>query len=545
MRRALLNGCAAAVLLAAIGPDAASRARAGAGAATELPPPGATMRPPGSPAELPRVQVEMAPAAPAGAVRVVGPRDDLQSAVDAALPGDVIALDPAGTFGPLRLPRKSGSDWVTIRTSVPDGAFPAPGTRVGPAHAALMPKIEADSGSAITTAAGAHHYRFIGIEVRPSPGAFLYNLVELGTRESFVEAMPHHIVFERCYLHGDPQAGGRRGIALNVQHGAVVDSYLADFREQGADSQAIAGWNGLGPFAIVNDYLEAAGENVMFGGADPSIKNLVPSDIEIRANHFAKPLAWQGTSWTVKNLFELKNARRVLVERNLFENNWVHSQAGFAILLTVRNQDGSAPWSVVEDVTFASNVVRHSASGVQILGRDDNRPSQQARRLHIRNNLFEDIGSARWGGGGRLFQLVAQADDVVIEHNTALHTGNIVTTEQGPHTGFVYRDNIAAHNDYGIIGTGTPPGFPTLSAYFPDVVIRRNVIAGGQAGAYPQDNFFPSSLAEVGFVDLAGGDFRLGPKSPFRRAATDGKDVGVDFDELAARSAAQAQGRPR
>ena len=50
-------------------------------------------------------------------------------------------------------------------------------------------------------------------------------------------------------------------------------------------------------------------------GADPTIKDLVPSDIEIRRNHLAKPLAWkagepayEGRKWSVKNLLELKEA---------------------------------------------------------------------------------------------------------------------------------------------------------------------------------------------------------------------------------------------
>jgi hypothetical protein len=94
-------------------------------------------------------------------------------------------------------------------------------------------------------------------------------------------------------VHGDRLRGARRGIAMNARDVLVVDSYFADFKEVGVDSQAIAGWNGPGPFALVNNYLEAAGENVMFGGADPTIKDLVPSDIEIRRNHLAKPLAWK------------------------------------------------------------------------------------------------------------------------------------------------------------------------------------------------------------------------------------------------------------
>jgi hypothetical protein len=539
MPRAVLTGASLVLLLSACALHLCARATPGGAASL----PAEAERPPGSPPELPRVAVERPAAAPAGPVRVVRADEDLQVALDEALPGDVLALDPAGVFGPVRLPRKDGDAWITIRTGVADGAFPPPGTRVDPRHALLMPKIESASGSAISVAPGAHHYRFIGIEVRPRSGVFLYDLVALGRDETSLDAMPHHIIFERCYLHGDPRLGGRRGIALNSRHTAVVDSHLSDFKERGADSQAIAGWSGPGPFSILNNYLEGAGENVIFGGADPPIANLVPSDIEIRGNHFAKPLRWkpgepgyEGTPWTVKNLFELKNARRVLVEGNVLENNWVSAQDGFALLFTVRNQDGRSPWSVVEDVTFRNNVVRHSASGLYILAHDNNHPSLQAKRILLRNNLFEDIGGPRWGGGGRLFQVIAQSADVVIEHNTALHTGNVITADQGPHLRFVYRDNIAPHNEYGIIGADNPPGMRSVSAYFPDGEVRRNVIAGAPAAAYPPDNFYPPSLAEVGFVDAAGGDYRLGPGSPYKGAATDGKDVGVDFGELTGRT---------
>src|SRR5207245_7659455 len=155
----------------------------------------------------------------------------------------------------------------------------------------------------------------------------------LGNRPAKPADLPHDLIFDRVYVHGTLQANLRRGIALNSASTAIIGSHIADVHEVDADSQAIAGWDGPGPFRIVNNYLEGAGENVMFGGADPSIHGLVPSDIEVRRNHFAKPLAWkaggpayEGTPWTVKNLFELKNARRVLVESNLFERNWVHAQ---------------------------------------------------------------------------------------------------------------------------------------------------------------------------------------------------------------------------
>ena len=73
----------------------------------------------------------------------------------------------------------------------------------------------------------------------------------------------------------------------------MLNSFISDIKAVNADSQAIVGYNGEGPFTIENNYLEAAGENVMFGGSDPAVTNLVPSDIVLRRNHLFKPLAWR------------------------------------------------------------------------------------------------------------------------------------------------------------------------------------------------------------------------------------------------------------
>src|SRR5262249_26656578 len=336
--------------------------------------------------ERPRTYVDTTDVRPTGRTIAVPAGGNFQSALDVAQPGDVITLEAGATYrGPFTLPKKAGTGWIIVRTSAPDSSLPSLGTRVTPVYAHVMPKVVvgAGVGGAIQTAPGAHHFRFIGIEVGPASGTFVSNLVELGSGTATnLTMLPHDIVIDRCYLHGNPTLGGRRGVALNGKAIAVIDSYLADFKEVGADSQAIAGWNGPGPFKIVNNHLEGAGENVMFGGGDPAIRDLVPSDIEIRQNHFFKPLSWRkgdlsyaGTQWSIKTLFELKNARRVLVDRNIFENIWLADQAGFAVQLTVRNQYGGAPWSTIEDVTFTGNIVRHSGSGISILGTDDPNPS--------------------------------------------------------------------------------------------------------------------------------------------------------------------------
>ena len=492
---------------------------------------------------LPRVYIDSTYVSPTGKTIAVAAGGNFQAALVAARPGDVITLAAGATYrGPFTLPKKPGAGWITVRTSGPDSSLP-PGTRVTPAHAALMPKLVAASGSVITTAAGAHHYRFIGMEVSPAPGVFLYNLITLASPDGSAAGLPHDIIFDRSYLHGDPAKGTRRGIALNSGATAVIDSHLAAFKEVGADSQAICGWNGPGPFKIVNSYLEGAGENVMFGGADPSIYGLVPSDIEIRRNHFAKPLTWKighpeyaGIPWSVKNLFELKNAQRVLVEGNLFERNWAHAQVGFAIVLKSVNQDGKAPWSITQDIDFKNNAVRHSGSAVNILSRDTTWPSgsQQARRIAIRNNLFTDIGGPEWRGDGRLFQLLEGVADVVIEHNTAFQTGPIIMAEGAPNTGFVYRHNITLHNEYGVKGTGSGVGIPTLVRYFPGAVFEGNVLMGQPtfSSLYPPGNYFPPTLGAVGFSDLAAGDYRLAPSSPYKRRASSGGDIGVDIAAL-------------
>ena len=498
------------------------------------------------------------------AVPVRPPRDrrpltsaELQQALDAARPGDSIILPQDGVFvGPFRLPPKDGEGWIEVRgeeTRTEPGTRLRPGTagsRIGPADRGSrgLPWLIAEKGSVIVAEPGAHHYRFIGLEISPAPGTFLYDVIDLGSTATSLETMPHHITIERSYIHGDPEKGSRRGVALNGANLAVVDSHLSDFKEVGADSQAICGWSGPGPFRIENNYLEGAGENVMFGGGDPRLPGLVPSDIVIRGNHFAKPRTWRredaryaGVPWTVKNLFELKNARRVTVQGNLFEYNWAHGQDGMAILFTVRNQDGGSPWAVIEDVLFADNVVRHVAGGIYILGRDNNYESQPTRRIVIRNNLFLDVGGT-WGSG-RLLQIVDASEEVTFAHNTAFQTGTAIHADGQPHSGFVFRDNIVPHNTYGVIGSGFGIGRPSLEHYFPGAVFEGNVLVGGNPASYPAGNFFPGDFSQVRLAEVNGPGARLLAESPFRGRATNQADPGVNVEALGAAFAAAGDGR--
>ncbi|MGE0446488.1 MAG: hypothetical protein AB7P99_14775, partial [Vicinamibacterales bacterium] len=371
------------------------------------------------------------------------------------------------------------------------------------------------------------------------------DLVLLGgsASQTQISQMPHDLVFDRVYLHGDPALGQKRGIAANSGTTHIVNSHISDIKAIGMDSQAICGWNGAGPFVIENNYIEAAGENIMFGGADPSIWNLVPSDITVRRNLLTKPLAWRGEKWSVKNAFELKNARRVLVEGNVIEHVWQASQAGIAVLLTVRNQNGRAPWSVVEDVVIRYNVVRHAGGAFNITGYDDLRPSAQSSRIQIAHNVVYDIDGGRWGGSGRFLQIGNQPRDITVEHNTVIHTGNVITAYGKPIEGFVFRSNMLRHNTYGVTGDGQSPGNGTLQAYFPGARFEDNVLAGGRASSYPASNHFPTVAEfEASFTNIGEGDFTLVPGSSFRNSGG-GSALGADVSALASARGLAAQGQ--
>jgi hypothetical protein len=461
-------------------------------------------------------------------IRYVAAGQSLQQALNEAILGDTIILQAGATFtGNFILPNKTtGTGWITIQSSLID-ALPPVGQRVTPTHAPSMAKLRSPNGAAvIATATGAHHYRLIGLDIAAPAGVYTMNLILLGTlTETTPAQLPHSIVLDRLYIHGDARVGGKRGISLNSAGTMIMNSWISDIKSTTQDAQAIGGWNGTGPYEIVNNYLEASGENVMFGGATTSIPNVVPSDITLRQNHFSKPLSWKignpsygGTAWMVKNLFELKNARRVVLEGNLFENCWAHAQAGFAIQLTVRTEDGNVPWAVVEDVVFRNNWMRNVAHVINI-GGTDGTYGGVARRISLTDNVFETVG-------GRFLQLLNGANYVTADHNTIFHSGLLVSFDGTPSYGFVYRNNISGRGSNGIFGSGKAEGVVSLAYYAPESVVTKNLIGGASASAYPTENYFPNSIYDARFVNAAG-SYSLASDSPYRALGTDGKDLGA------------------
>jgi hypothetical protein len=474
---------------------------------------------------------------------------DLQSAINAAAPGDTILLPAGAVFtGNFILPAKSGSAFITIRSASPDSSLPAAGVRITPQDAGLLPQVRSDhNGAAFLTAPGASYWRLQFIEVLPSESTSSANLIELGSADSSQSSLsqvPQSLVIDHCYIHGVDAWDQRRAIALNSGDTQIVDSYISDIKGVNEDTQAIAGWNGPGPYLIENNYVEAAGENILFGGSDPLISSLVPSNITIRRNLVSKPLAWQTSSYTLKNLIELKNAQSVTIEGNTIENNWSAGQQGYSIVITPRNQDGTAPWSVVQNITIRNNVIHHVAAVFNILGWDDQNSSQQTNSIVISNNLVYDVSSAydtSLNPANGWFALIGNGPNgVTIDHNTVDNDGDDTiclysgTTAAGQYvSGLQITNNLLRDNAYGIFGGDSQEGNRSLAMYAPNAYVAGNTIGGASAQLYPAGNVYPS-LAEwiAGFVSESGADYHLNSTAPWRGSALDGTDPGVAFTAL-------------
>jgi hypothetical protein len=516
---------------------------------------------------------------------------DLQAAINSAVPGDTITLAPNGTYSApeggfvLKNKNTSSTSWIIIRSSSTDfdstGPIPT-GTRVDGTSATQtgqMPKIlsQVNNTPAISTEAGAHHYRLVGLEltfasnVTQSTGA----TVQLGADyESISANVPSYMIVDRCYVHGKDAGNYKRGVALQGKQMAIVDSYISNFKGD-FDTQAICGTNGEGPFGIYNNYLEASGENIMFGGDDPAILNLVPSDIEIKRNLLTKNINWQNAAGiTVKNLFELKNARRVLFDGNILDKCWSGQGQDYAINIKSVDQDegGNCNWCISEHVTLSNNKIRNVANAIDIGGRQG--VTQSVNHVKIYNTLIYNL-LPTWGHPyGMQFLIRGGANYVKIIHVTSEGSAVIIQPEDNSEVNpnLTLRDNIFERGSYGIksnsegtsalsttfgpltatsyqknllINTSDEPGNPdptqtatdtTLVSRYPNPCTTPNTACAAA------DTFVASTWSNVGFVDRANGNYRLGAGSPFKGKASDGKDIGVDQDAIEAAIGSQPSG---
>jgi hypothetical protein len=481
-------------------------------------------------------------------IRVSG-SDNLQSVLDSVRPGDHVLLERGArfvgnyTFGP----RSGGIDggWITVET---ENAAPAEGVRVTPGtatgYAALIsPTIL----PALATNGAASRWRFIGIELTNDPSMAVVNgTVQLGdasAEQNSLDKVPTDIILDRVYVHAPDATDDRRCVTVNSARTAVIDSYIAGCKSA-FDAQAIAGTNGPGPFKISNNYLEASGENIAFGGADPGIQNLVPSDIEIRRNYFTKPMSWKDSQWLVKNLLELKVGRRVLIDGNVMENAWPAAQAGFAFVLWSVNQNGNCPWCVTEHVTIQNNIIRNIASGFQLTARWTGQPSLIMNHIAIRNNVIMGLNNPNVAAGSsRLYQIGDAIPQLIIEHNTGFAPdAGFLWGGDAPLPSHIIRNNLTGGGWYPIYTAFGQGSLAWNREAGPGSDFSGNVVALASTNGAIPNNYYPASMDEIGLTGGAGSaynpfaslqDLALSSSSPYKAHGTDGNDPGADIAAVA------------
>ena len=560
------------------------------------------------PAELPRVSVSSAMAdTPApGSTIFVNAGGDFQAALNRAHCGDTIQLQAGATFsGTFDFPAKTcdNNHWIVVRSSAPDSSLPAEGQRMTPCYSGVtslpgrpaysctssqnvLAKIQlpSDGGSPVTFLSGANHYRLLGLEItRPAGGRGAPTLLVFDQ-----SGAGDHIILDRVWLHGTAHDDTRVGFLLKgSNYVAIVDSYLNDFHctsSRGActDAHAIGGGNGDhqdGPYKIENNFLEASGESIMFGGGAATV---TPTDIVIRRNHFFKPMQWMkgqpafvggvsGNPFIVKNHLELKNAVRVLIEANLMENSWGgFTQTGRAIVLSPKNQRNKknvyvCPLCQVTDVTIRYVRIAHAGGGMAfVTGCDlgcqntkDGINGGQALaggRFSIHDVVLDDI-SRSYVGSGTLFELQNgwlknPLNNVTINHVTGfpdedshlLSMGNLISNP--PMTGLVFTNNMVLTGRYPIWATGGgqescaysgTPAQKIANCFTTDKFASNALIATPDAfppSSWPAGNFFPPKANDAQFVryrQFGGGDYELKTNSPYKNAGSDGRDLGADI----------------
>lgn len=386
--------------------------------------------------------------------------DDLQAAMQQSVGGDTLALQAGVTFrGTFAPPPRDIPVRVTSTAALPD-------RRIAVEDDALLPRIESPSADPAIVAHQTRNWIFDGVRLMPTREG-LYNVVWV-ERASRIE-------FDRVLFLGGTY-GQRRVILGNGADISVRRSHFSNVFRIGDESNAFCAYSGAGPYTIQNNYFEVAGINILFGGSNSATSADVPANILVEGNHCTKRLSWRNVA-TVKNLFELKQAKRALIRHNVFEHNWTDAQNGFGILFTVRNDDGGAPWAVVEDIVFEQNIVRGTEHAFNILGYDSYQASGRATGITIRHNTIETPG--------RFLQIGGEVGHLTVTNNQVqngdfammLYAGDVWPAPEGltqPRPArfaaerLVYADNVLANAEP--FGDGVGPGPVALATFVKEFV---------------------------------------------------------------------------
>lgn len=525
--------------------------------------------------------------------------------------GTDIRLAAGGTYsGGFTLTAKNCADnaWIYIRTA-PAGNLPAEGTTTCPQYSNVSSL--ADYGTlncaASTVAATAKintsspiilsgdHIRMENVEIA-NTGSTGINLVNTSGNK---------IVLDRIWFHGSPGLDTARAVAMDSgSNVSLVESYLSDLHCASvvglcSQGQAVNAQTGSGPYKISHNYLSAGGEVILFGGGSNSAGT--PSDIEISFNHGFKPFTWDpacttptscpggvlynggqsGHPYSVLNQIEFKNAQRVLIFGNKWENNWGgFSQVGDSTIITPKNQaNGTSnlcPTCQTVDITERYDLLKYVGQALQVSnGGNQNGAFAQAGNSYSIHDLL--VTHLRYPGCYSCTTYINQIStdpaapssdimsNVTWNHITEALDSSINCTPTGSsgcgistmslgggtganeQTNFTWTNSIFPAGQYGIgnIGGTTQCAYspasstPKLNNCWTPLVFGYNCIPWGSSkgGSWTSvgssnTNLLLTDQNAVGFTNVSLDNYLLTNGSSCHNAASDGTDMGADINTL-------------
>lgn len=241
-----------------------------------------------------------------------------------------------------------------------------------------------------------------------------------------------------------------------------------------------------------------------------------------------------------KGIWEMKHMKRMVFDGNRL--------TGYPNALFMRqyNQDGTEPWSTIQDCRFTNNIFETDASVSNIGGEafsinlgEPYLSAQPGKNVTISNNLVKR--------GWEIFTTGQFGSNVQINHNTMINTGTgasyhsaIAWGADGSTigtSGWTFRDNIVSYRNNGATCFNLGGG---LSDCWPSGTWANNVVVDTESVGVATNTWgtgsilspVPTSFASVGFTDQASGNYRLSLSSPYKNLATDGTDPGINQDAL-------------
>lgn len=403
---------------------------------------------------------------PSGDTIPVAAGTPLQPVIDAAPAGSILALAVGSYPGSLHLRQP-----ITLQpqATVPEGRATKAGNGVEIIGSTDEDAVTIDGGDVT----------LLGVTVRTTHQS-----------RQVVAFTGTDAVLDRCTLLGDPGFGAHRGAMLNGAGVVVSQCYVADIFDVGRDTQAISGWDGCRDVSIDDCYLEGAGETIMFGGADSTSPDRMPTNIRVTNSTLTKNPEWVARGIQVKNALELKCAIDFEMENCILEyGGTAEGQGAYLILLSTRNQDGTAPWTTIQHVKIRNCHARHAGAGIKILGRDDGQESVVMQDVVLDEIMFSDIDAATYGGDSRGITIMGAPDALTIQNVTieAVNLGSTMYLIPEPllPTNLVLRNLKLPESDYGMKIDGGGKGPDAWQEAMPDAIIELTPADTG-ATDYPQ-----------------------------------------------------------